>query len=219
MKNNIINPKNDNIYNLNSKIVDNKMNNEYIIEENEIVKHWYLNLILGIILILVALWVFFYPEITYTSLAMIFSITLLFTGVLEIISSIQYKDLLNEWAFSFAVGILDLLVSIVVISQSPISTEELTLIFGTVFLYRSVKLIAWSTELKNYKAISWGWVFFSGIVGVLLSFLFIWNRTFPLLTHLFFTSFALLLIGISEIYFSFVLKKLKTIGISIRFMK
>jgi uncharacterized membrane protein HdeD (DUF308 family) len=185
------------------------MNNENITEKNKIIKHWYLNLIIGITLILVALWVFSNPEITYTSLAMVFSVTLLFTGMLEIISSIQNRNLLNEWALSFAVGILDLLVSIVVISQSPISTEDLTMIFGTVFLYRSVKLIAWSTELKNYTAISWGWVFFSSIVGVLLSFLIIWNRTFPPLTHLFFTSFAFLMIGISEIYFSFVLRNLK----------
>jgi uncharacterized membrane protein HdeD (DUF308 family) len=187
------------------------MNDEYIIEENKIVKHWYLNLIIGIILIMVALWVFSYPEITNISLAKVFSITLLFTGILEIISSIQNRNLLNEWGLSFIVGLLDLLISIsiMIISKPEISSEALTLIMGYVFLYRSIKLITWATVMKNYEARNWGWVLLGSIIGVMLSFLLIWNRTFPALTHMFFTSFAFLLIGISEIYFAYVLRKLK----------
>ena len=187
------------------------MNSEIFNEQNKSVKHWYFNLALGIIFIVGSMLVFAKPEITYSSLAMVFSITLMLTGTLEIISSIQNRDLLNEWGLSFIVGILDLLVSvsIKIISQPQISSEALTLIMGYVFLYRSVKLITWSTVLKNYEARNWGWVLFGSIVGVILSFLLIWNRTFPLSTLLFFTNFALLLIGISEIYFSFVLRKLR----------
>jgi uncharacterized membrane protein HdeD (DUF308 family) len=185
------------------------MNEENISKENKTVKHWYLNLILGTILILAALWVFVGVEITYVSLTSVFSITFFFTGVLEIVSSTQYKNLLKTSRLSVVIGILDLLVCIIFISQSRLSAETLTLSMAFVFLYRSVKLIAWSKELKNYVAISFGWVLFGSIIGVILSFLFIWNRTFPELTHLFFTSFALLLIGILEIYFSFVLRRKK----------
>jgi uncharacterized membrane protein HdeD (DUF308 family) len=213
MKKNTINPKNDNIFNLNSKIAGNKMNNEYISEENKIVKPWYLNLISGIVLVLVALWVFFCPEVTYNSLIKVFSITFLFTGLMEIISSIQYKNLLKEWRLSVVIGIFDLLVSIIFFSKSQISIEALILVMAFVFLYRAVKLIAWSTELKNYIASSCGWVLFGSIAGVILSYLFIWNRTFPQLTHIFFTSFGVLLIGISEIYFSSVLRKINRSGI------
>ncbi len=186
------------------------MNNEYISEANKIVKHWYLNLILGIVLILVALWVFSNPEITYISLAKVFSITLLFTGALEIISSIQNRDFLNEWGFYFAVGILDLLVSIsiMILSQPQISTEALILIMGYFFLYRTFKLIFWSTELNNYEARNWGWVLFGSILGVILAFLFLWNQTPSLSIITFFTSFALIMISISENYFAFVLRKI-----------
>jgi uncharacterized membrane protein HdeD (DUF308 family) len=183
------------------------MNSEKFGEQNKFVKHWNLNLILGIIYILVSMWIFAKPEIIYISLAIIFIITLLFTGVLGIISSIQYKNLLHGWRWSLAVGSLNLLVVIKVILKPQISTEALILIMGFVFLYHSVNLITWSTELKNYEARNLGWVLFGSIAGVMLSFLLIWNRTFPKLTLLFFTSFALLLIGISEIYFSFVLRK------------
>ena len=187
------------------------MNIEKFIKQNKSVKHWYFNLALGIIFMVVSVLVFAKPDITYASLAMVFSITLLFTGILEIISSIQNRDFLNEWGFSFIVGIFDLLVSIsiIIISQPQISSEALTLIMGYVFLYRSVKLITWSTDLKNYTAINLGWILFGSILGVMLSFLLLWNRTFSPMTLLFFASFALLMIGISEIYFSFILSKLK----------
>jgi uncharacterized membrane protein HdeD (DUF308 family) len=209
MKNNTINPENYNQLILKSKILDIKMNKENISEQNKTVKHWYLNLILGIILILVALWVFCNPEITYNSLATAFSITLLFTEALEIISSIQYKNLLNEWRLSIVIGVLDLLVGTIVISMPHIPIEALILVMAFVFLYRSVKLIAWSTELKNYVAISCGWVLFGSIVSVILSYLLIWNQPPSLSAIIFLTSFALLMIGISEIYFSFVLRRLK----------
>ncbi|HSR18457.1 MAG TPA: DUF308 domain-containing protein [Ignavibacteriaceae bacterium] len=184
------------------------MNSEKFSEQNKFVKHWNLNLISGIIYILVSMWVFAQPEITFVSLAMVFSITLLFTGALGIISSIRYKNLLHGWSWSLAAGILNLLVVIKAILKPQISTEALILIMGFVFLYHSVKLITWSTELKNYEARNLGWVLFGSFAGVMLSFLLIWNRTFPQMTPLFFISFALLMIGISEIYFSFVLRNL-----------
>jgi len=190
------------------------MNNKELSEQNKSIKHYYLNLILGIIFILVSVYVFVSPEITYISLAIVFSITLFFTGVLEIISYIQYKNLQSGWRLSLVIGILDLFVSIIFISQPQISTEAFTLIMGFVFLYGSVKLITWSTRLKHYEAIKWGWVFFGGIIGVILSFLFLWDMTFTRFTFLFLTSFALLLMGISEIYFSYVIRKLKRLELA-----
>ncbi|NWG28272.1 MAG: DUF308 domain-containing protein [Ignavibacteriaceae bacterium] len=187
------------------------MINENIDKENIIVRHSNLNLMKGFILILVSLWVFCNTDITYISLAKIFSITLLFTGILEIMSSIQNKDFLTEWGFCFAMGILDILVSIsvIILSQYQISTELLTLIMGYFFLYRTFKLIFWSTELKNYTAISCGWVLFGIIVGVILTFLLVWNQPPSLSAIIFFTSYALLVIGISEIYISSMFRKLK----------
>jgi uncharacterized membrane protein HdeD (DUF308 family) len=80
---------------------------------------------------------------------------------------------------------------------------------GYVFLYRSVKLSFWSTALKNYEARNWGWVLFGSTVGFILSVLLVWNQTLSLSTIKIFTAFALMIIGISEMYFAFVSRKLK----------
>jgi uncharacterized membrane protein HdeD (DUF308 family) len=195
------------------------MNIEKFSDQNKSVKHWYLNLILGSIYIIVSIWVFVKPETAYISLPMVFSIALLLTGALEIIFYIQNTDFLDECGLYFPMGILDIPVSISIIiltfiSKPQDSTEALTLIMGYVFLYRIVKLIVWSTELKNYGTRNLGWVFFGFVVGIILSFFYVLNQTFFPMTLLFCASFALLLIGISEIHFSFVLRKLnyRTLG-------
>lgn len=210
MNNNLINPKNDNIFNLNSKILDVKMRNVNISEGNKTVNYWYLNLIQGIILILVALWVFCAPKLTFETLVLAVSIVLLFTGFLEIISSIQNRNYFNKWEFFFIVGIFDLLLSIslTTFSRPQISSEVLTLLMGYLFLYRSAKLITWSTVLNKYTAINCGWVLLGGIISVMLSFLLLCDQTFLPMTILFFYSFGFLMIGISEINFSLILRKL-----------
>ena len=188
----------------------NKVNSEKFRGQYESANSWYLNLAMGFILILASAWIFINPDVANNSFAIVFIITLFLTGALEIISSIHYKKILDEWILSVSIGVSDLLVSISIIiimtiSEPQVSTEALTLIIAYVFLYRSVKLISWATELNKYEAICWGWV----IVGTILSFLIIWNKTFTRSSFLFFTEFGLLIIGISEIYFSYVLSVIK----------
>lgn len=187
------------------------MNSEIFSEQNKSFGNWAPNLILGVIYIAVSIWVFSKPDAAYVSFAKVFSIALLFTGTLEIISFFQNREYLNENGFYFTIGIFDILVSIsiIVISRPQAPTEAITLIIGYVLLYRTVKLITWSTELKNYEARNMGWVLFGFVVGFILSFFLIWERTLSQMTLLFFASFAILMIGISEIHFSFVLRKLK----------
>ncbi len=187
------------------------MNSEIFSEQNKSFGNWAPNLILGVIYIAVSIWVFSKPDAAYVSFAKVFSIALLFTGTLEIISFFQNREYLNENGFYFTIGIFDILVSIsiIVISRPQAPTEAITLIIGYVLLYRTVKLITWSTELKNYEARNMGWVLFGFVVGFILSFFLIWERTLSQMILLFFASFAILMIGISEIHFSFVLRKLK----------
>lgn len=199
-----------NLFILKPKNQVNKVNSKKFRGQYESANSWYLNLALGFILILASAWIFINPDVANNSFAIVFIITLFLTGVLEIISSIHYKKILNEWILSVSIGVFDLLVSlsliiILSVSKPQISTEALTLIIGYVLLYRSAKLISWATELKKYEAICWGWV----IVGTILSFLIIWNKTFNRSSFLYFTEFGLLIIGISEIYFSYVLSVIK----------
>ena len=49
------------------------------------VKNWWTSLLLGIVYIIVALWLMFSPVSSYIALSIIFSVSMLFSGILEII--------------------------------------------------------------------------------------------------------------------------------------
>ena len=185
------------------------MNSQEFSQQNKSKRFWYLNLIPGILFVFASVWIFAGWETAYDSLVIVISAALLISGVLEIISSVQYRNFLKGWGLSLFTGILDIFIGIKLILNSGISTGGLILLLGIVFLYHSAKIITWSIELKKYEARNWSSVLLGGILGVILSFIYLCNRTFTLQSLLFFTGFALLMIGTSEIYFSSVFRKLE----------
>lgn len=185
------------------------MENENFTQLNEVVQYWFLPIIVGLLFILAAIWILFTSEEALNLLAIVFCLTFFFTGVLEIISSIQIKHLLSGWRHLLTVGILDIILFSLLIWLPELSTKVLTLLVGFVFLYRSLNLITWLIELRKYEQFSWGWLLLAGILCIIFSIFLSYNPNVEQLTLLIYTSFTLLMIAVSEIYLSFVLRKLK----------
>lgn len=185
------------------------MYNDAIKSIKDTIKHWYLPLILGIIFIAIGVWAIITPEATYLSLALLFSVSFLVIGILEIISSISFRKQLDGWGWLLTSGILGLILGVILIIHPQISIITLPLFVGFLVLYRSIMAIAWSIEMKKYKISEWGWLLFTGILGVIFSFILMWNPFFAGLTVAVFTGIALITVGIFHIYFSIGLKKLK----------
>ena len=61
------------------------------------VKNWWTSLLLGIVYIIVALWLMFSPVSSYIALSIIFSVSMLFSGILEIIFAISNKKGVPSW--------------------------------------------------------------------------------------------------------------------------
>ena len=55
------------------------------------VKNWWTSLLLGIVYIIVALWLMFSPLSSYVALSIVFSISMLISGILEIIFSLSNR--------------------------------------------------------------------------------------------------------------------------------
>lgn len=185
------------------------MYNDTFKSVKDTIKHWYLPLILGIIFLFVGIWAIITPAATYLSLAILFSVTFFVAGILEIVYSISFRKQLDGWCWSLASGILNFIIGLLLILNPQISIITLPLFVGFVVLYRSIMGIAWSIELKKYKVSNWGWLLFTGIVGVIFSFILLWNPFFAGFTVAVFTGIALITIGIFHIHFSIELKKLK----------
>ncbi|MCX2743906.1 HdeD family acid-resistance protein [Mangrovivirga sp. M17] len=173
------------------------------------IKHWYLHLIIGLLLILVGAYVFTNPVDAYVTLAFIFGITFLFTGIIEIIYAIANRHELDSWGWSLAGGILDVLIGIIILSRPEIGMIVLAFIVGFALLFRSMLSVSWSMEIRKYQSPNWGWMLAIGIIGVILAFILLWNPIIAGATVVIWTAVTFIAIGIFEIILSFNLKKLK----------
>ena len=175
------------------------------------VKHWYVLLIIGIIFLGVGIVVFLTPIESYLTLSIIFSVSFLLAGLLEIIFSISNRKELEGWGWHLALGILTLLVGIMLVDNPAITMVTLQFFVGFVVLFRSIMAISTSMELRNYYVLDWGYLFGLGILGTIFSFMLLFNPSFAGFSLVIWTGLSLVILGIYSIYLSLKLKKLKDI--------
>lgn len=171
-------------------------------------KHWYLPLISGILFVCIGILVFSTPLESYLTLAVIFAITFLFTGVIEIIYAIANHKKSDNWGWSLTGGIIDFLLGVLLVSRPEITVIVLPFYIGFGILFRSIMAIGWSLELKRQQVADWGNLLAVGILGGILAFILLWNPLLAGFTIIFYTALAFLVIGIFQIYLSFKLRKI-----------
>ena len=79
---------------------------------------------------------------------------------------------------------------------------------GFGILFRAMMAIGWSMDLKRQKVPGWGYLLFISIAGLLFAFILLLNPVFAGLTIVYYTAFAFVLIGISQVFLAFRLKHL-----------
>ena len=174
------------------------------------VKHWWLFLILGILLTLGGIWVAQTPLQSYLALAVLFIVLLLVNGISQIVFSISNKDNVQGWGWFLAGGILEFLMGVYLWANPGISAAMLPFVVGFWLLFRGITIIANSTDLKEKGAKGWGWLLTSGILMTIISFFMIMDPVFGAFNVIFLTAFAMIFMGISYTILSFKLKSIKS---------
>ena len=175
----------------------------------EAIRHWYIPLIFGIILLLVGIDVLSTPVASYLTLSVIFSVCFLASGILQLVFSITNRDRLHSWGWYLAGGILYTLIGLLLIATPQISIAVLPFIVGFFVLFQSVGALAWAYDLKQMNVLRWGNVAILGVLGIIFSFILLWNPLFAGMSLVIWTGMAFLFAGIAAIMLSFQLKKLK----------
>lgn len=70
------------------------------------VKHWYIPLIIGILIILLGFYTISAPLASFLALTFLFSWSFIISGVLEIIFALQNKNEIEGWGWYLSGGIL-----------------------------------------------------------------------------------------------------------------
>ncbi len=175
------------------------------------VKYWYIPLIVGVILIGLGIYTFMSPEASYLALALLFSLSFLVSGLFEIIFSIANKDVLDNWGWTLAFGVLTLAVGVLLLVNPAISMITLAFYVGFLILFRSISAIGYAVDFRRYGISDWGVLMIIGVLGLIFSFLLIWNPILSGMTVVIWTGLALITSGIFSVYFSLKLKKLNTL--------
>lgn len=176
--------------------------------ENKL-KYWYVPLILGIVFIGLGLWVFATPIATLLGIAIFFSIGFVFSGVFEIFYSISNRKEMRNWGWHLAGGAMTLLLGLLLFGRPDLTALVLSISIGFWLLFRSVMYTASSFELKEIGMRNWGWLLILGILGIIFSFILLFNPLLLGLTLVFWIGFGLIVTGIINIVIAFSVRKIK----------
>ena len=113
------------------------------------VKNWWMSLLLGLLYIAVALCLLFAPVSSYVALSVIFSISILVSGILEIFFAIGNKKIINSWGWYLVFGILAILCSMAIIWQPGLGAVTVLYMLSVTFLIIGCFRIIFSFELKR----------------------------------------------------------------------
>ena len=175
------------------------------------INHWWIPLIIGVVLAGAGVYVFATPLASYLALSLIFSVSFLVSGVLQMTFAIANRKELNSWGWYLAGGILYSLFGILLVSRPEISIVTLPFVVGFFVLFKSANALAWAYDLNSMGIKNWGNIAIVAVLGLIFSFILLWNPLFAGLSLVVWTGLAFLLTGIASIMLSFHLKKLKDI--------
>ncbi|MGR8934941.1 MAG: HdeD family acid-resistance protein [Gammaproteobacteria bacterium] len=172
------------------------------------VKHWYLSLILGIFFIFAGFWVLQTPVESYLALSILFSLTFFVNGIAEIFYYTTNRQTVSNWGWGLTGGIIDLLFGLWLIASPLLSAAVLPFVVGFMLLFRSSTAMAVSFDMKSHGTHEWWLLLIIGILGLIFSFMILFNPVFGGMTIVIWTALALLSIGLFRIMLAFKLKRL-----------
>lgn len=172
-------------------------------------KHWYIPLIIGILLILLGFYVFTTPLETYLTLVLFFTASFIASGLMDIVFSIQNHKILKGWGWFLVSGILTLAMGFYLVAYPQIPIVILPFVVGFTLLFRSFLLLGHSFDLRDLQVLSWGNVALLSVGGIIFSTLLLSSPFFTAISLVTLTAMSFIFVGISSIMLSFNLKKVK----------
>ncbi|MGI5975965.1 MAG: HdeD family acid-resistance protein [Paludibacter sp.] len=170
------------------------------------IKRWYLMLIVGVVFIVLGIWTIATPLDAYAALSIVFALGFLISGITEVIFSLSNKH--QNWGWSLALGILSTVVGVLLLLNPAASMVTLPYYIGFTLLFRSISGMVTAYDMKQYGILDWGTLMVTAVLGLILSFILLWNPVFAGINVVIWTAVTFIVLGGYTIYFSFKLRKL-----------
>lgn len=170
------------------------------------IKHWYLPLIVGVLLIVLGIWTLTTPLESYIMLSIVFAVGFFLSGIFEMFFALSNKH--KSWGWSLALGILSIVIGLLMILNPAISMVTLPFYVGFMLLFYSILGISSAYEMRQYGIMDWGWLMLVAVLALIFSFMMLWNPLFAGVSIVVWTGIAFIMTGLYMIYFSTRLNKL-----------
>jgi len=174
------------------------------------VKNWWVFLIMGILLLISAYWMFTTPVESFIGLASLFSALIFVSGLFSVFFALTNKDDIDNFGLYLAGGILDVIIGFILLKYPGLTLVLFSMFIGFWLLFRGFNMISISFKIKSIGDGNWGWILLFGILIVIFAMMSIIN---PLIgaSYLVFTlAFTLVLFGIGNIALALRLRKVKS---------
>ncbi len=174
------------------------------------IKNWWVFLILGVMLLISAYWMFATPVESFVGLASLFSALIFVSGLFSVFFAISNKEDIDNFGLYLAGGILDVLIGFILLAYPGLTLILFSMFIGFWLLFRGFNLISVSFKIKKIGDTKWGWMLFFGIMVVVFAMMSIVN---PLIgaSYLVYTlALTLVLFGVANIALALKLRKLKS---------
>lgn len=177
------------------------------------VRHWYLISIVGFIFLLVNVLTLYGSEETLGELSIIFGVSYLICGVLEIVFALINRTEISIWILHLSYGIAITISGLSLVINSNISVKHLVYSIGIMILIRSIGKISFALNIKNLGSANWLFMMLLGLIGLSSSYLLIYSSSLEFETILPIIGFNMFLSGLFSIYFSLQLRDLHKLSL------
>lgn len=147
---------------------------DYFERCEQLIKHWWLSLIIGLAMLAMGLVVLVNPTASYLTFALWLGVLVALSGVVGIVQGVSSKNYFVRRGWLIVASIADIIIGILLMFNIALSAALLPVLLGIWLLYRGMTLIMQGADLRNYRVRDAGWVIFGGalIVAISLAVLF-----------------------------------------------
>ncbi len=174
------------------------------------IRNWWVLLLLGILFFGTGIWVLLEPAGAYITLAILFAVILLVSGLFQTFFSVINRSSVKGWGWMLFMGLLELVLGIYLVGNFAVTLVVLELFVGFWMMFRAIDLIFYFPKMKEMQIPYRGWVLALAILLLIFSFMILANPLFGAFYIVLWTSFSLMTAGITYILLAFRLRHINT---------
>lgn len=173
-----------------------------------VVNHWWLMLIAGILLLGMGIWIIVSPFQSFFDICIVISVGMMVSGILEMIFSVRNRKSIKGWLWMLTSGIIDFLIGFCLFNYSLVTMVMLPLIVSIWILFRGIVATGYALYIRSYGIKSWRWLACIALTIVLLTLLILLYPIYGIKTLIAYTGIGFVLSGSFRVYLSLKFKKI-----------